>query len=128
MNELLQEDSQRYKMTALLRFVPAVVVFLHTLLVLVIAMMVARDTVGGESAGFWLLFVVIDFPSSLLIFVLPLLPLEWIGTQLHQLFSGTVSEFSMWYLFLTPLAFALIGGVQYYLLAKWLCNLVIKKR
>lgn len=115
----------------MLRYAPIAAVVLHTCLVLLTVCVVADDHGNGESAMMWNAFMMLDFPSSLLMYVGALLPLEWCTIRLQDMLGALVgrpvSGFAVSYLIVAPTVFAISGGVQYYYLTKIVCKIHVKR-
>ena len=106
------KTSRRNQRWAMLLHLPRVAVIVHSILVAAVAVVVALSS-SSEIAAIWVGFMVIDFPLSILAIPIELFTVPIIHDQLPR-GAWSVAQ----YVCLPALTFCILGGVQYYLLAR----------
>jgi hypothetical protein len=91
---------------------PLVALIVHSSLVAFVAVVVALSR-NSEIAGIWVMFMVIDFPLSVLA-----IPIELIALPMIHDHSPEKAWSVLQYICLPALTFFIVGGAQYYLLAR----------
>jgi hypothetical protein len=99
-----------------MRRLPLFVLVIHTLLVTVIATLVG--VLGGEAVMLWNLFMVVDMPLSI-IFGGLLSPIE--------VWSQSTFGVGLTYTVTYALFFALVGGIQYYVIGTLIRYLICQR-
>ena len=96
------------------RYLPLMIALIHTLLVVGMAANVRSSTLlkAGDGSAMWMSFLIIDFPSSLLVLLAHLV--HGIDTYNMVVYGDGI-------------LFGIIGGCQYYFLA-WILSRYIQRR
>jgi hypothetical protein len=99
-------------------FVPVLALTVHTAAVIALVIFVASARNVSEAMMFWLVFMAIDFPISVAVFILiyvlaGAIPPQWISEQMVNVIYA--------------LLFGIFGGGQYYWIGKKIGGWVVKR-
>ncbi|WP_437206788.1 hypothetical protein [Planctomicrobium sp. SH664] len=105
-----------------MKWLPWVAVVVHAALVGAVIRVVQADAGNGESAAFWNLFLLVDFPAGILALSVAPSITEWATALLGTRLPKAAGKYEIEYLCVVPALILLFGSLQWFFLLRFIVS------